>query len=58
MKYWDADNPTETEGDITFRFYGWDYLECETGEIEWPHGGGSSCWGVKIYKMRILIELI
>lgn len=56
VRYWDADDPTKTEADVTFRFYGWVYFRFETWELEWPHGGVSKFWGVKLWKFRILGE--
>lgn len=57
--YWDSDNPTETEADVTFRFYGWTYFRFETWEIEYAGGGGSQNFcGVKLWRLRFLMEII
>jgi len=58
MRYWEADDPTETEWDVSFRLYGWIYFRFETWEIEWPNGAINKFWGFKLYNIRIMFQVI
>jgi hypothetical protein len=52
-----TDSATD-DADLDITFYGGTYFRFEVWEVEWSFGSTSTFYGVKLWKLRFLTELI
>jgi hypothetical protein len=49
---------SDAETDLTVTYYGGTHFRFEVWEVEWKWGSVSTFYGVKLWKLRFLTEVI